>query len=145
MAHQAAMDFNIALHLNPVAPGQVQGTQEFVVLLLEDEPLIAMDIETSLGSAGFAVVTVVSCGQAIAWLDSHLPDVAIADIILRDGRCTEVAARLVEAKIPFIVHSGDRAVLEVGSPFLEAVWIEKPAPLDALLLAVQSAVGVHSA
>lgn len=36
-----------------------------VALLLEDEPLIAIDVELALGEAGFAVTTVASCAEAL--------------------------------------------------------------------------------
>lgn len=39
-----------------------------VALLLEDEPLIAIDIESELTEAGLSVFTVMSCAGAEEWL-----------------------------------------------------------------------------
>ena len=43
-------------------------TNTMVALLLEDEPLIAMEIEQTLQIAGFEVTTVSSCASALDWL-----------------------------------------------------------------------------
>jgi hypothetical protein len=44
-----------------------------VALLLEDEPLIAMDVELILGGAGFDVTTVTSSGKpTIGWPSAGL-------------------------------------------------------------------------
>ncbi|WP_051371497.1 response regulator [Mesorhizobium loti] len=58
------------------------------VVLLEDEPLIAIDIEDQLQSAGFNIVKVLStCAEALEWLQDHSPDIAILDLerSLRSG------------------------------------------------------------
>lgn len=98
-----------------------------VALLLEDEPFIALDIELILGGAGFDVTTVMSCEDANDWLAICRPDIVIVDIILRDGPCHKVVERLVEDKIPFIVHSGDHSSMHVDTPFAHGRWVSKPA------------------
>lgn len=97
-----------------------------VTLLLEDEPLIAMGIEDELECAGFVVSTAVSCEEANAWLDANVPDVVVVDIVLRDGQSCGVVARLIEAKIPFVVHSGDQPNMHAGTPYADGVWVSKP-------------------
>ncbi|MBU1334249.1 MAG: response regulator [Alphaproteobacteria bacterium] len=57
----------------------------FLALLLEDEPLIAMDMELLLQGAGLDVTTVASCEEANNWLEVRRPDIVIVDIMLRDG------------------------------------------------------------
>lgn len=97
------------------------------VLLLEDEPLIALDLEQTLHAAGFEVTTVSSCVDALEWLEVCRPDVVIVDIILRDGPCHAVVAWLVGQNIPFVVQSGDHPSLYADTPFAAGVWIGKPA------------------
>jgi DNA-binding response OmpR family regulator len=110
-----------------------------VVLLLEDESLIAMDMEMTLSSAGFDVSCVMSGAGAQAWLDRRVPDVVVVDIQLSDGHCTAVVSRLIAANIPFVVHSGDQADLYAETPFARGSWLTKPcAPED--LLRVTSAL-----
>lgn len=111
-----------------------------IALLLEDEPLISMDLEVTLGAEGFDVFTVMSCVEASSWLDKRVPDVVIVDIELRDGSCTEVVARLVETNIPFVVHTGEHPALHAGTSFAKGAWVGKPAAPDELIQAVRAAV-----
>lgn len=116
-----------------------RGANRAVALLLEDEPLISMDVEITLVDAGFEVHCAMSCKDANAWLDNHRPDVVIVDIVLRDGHCTEVVSRLLQAKIPFIVHSGDSPSTHIGTPFELGAWVAKPSIPNALLQAATAA------
>ncbi|WP_108462836.1 response regulator [Devosia naphthalenivorans] len=109
-----------------------------IALLLEDEPLIALDMEEMLGSAGFDVKTVMSCEQANEWLAICRPDIVIVDIELRDGTSDEVVERLVQNHIPFVVHSGEHPSMHVGTPFAHGRWISKPATPDELIDAARS-------
>ena len=108
------------------------------VLVLEDQPLVALDIEDVLMQFGFESIKVISsCIDAEHWLKHSSPDIAIIDIHLRDGICSHVAWMLADSAIPFIVHSalgthfsGDGSVFEKGR------WINKPSVPDQLRLAV---------
>jgi len=56
------------------------------VLIIEDEPLIALQIEEIVTSLGHRVVgTATTHSQAVALFDSHRPDLVLADIQLADG------------------------------------------------------------
>jgi two-component SAPR family response regulator len=50
------------------------------VLLLEDEPIIALDVEKLLQENGAdKVVTLSTCAEAIGWLGVNTPNIAIVD------------------------------------------------------------------
>jgi DNA-binding response OmpR family regulator len=112
--------------------------QAFLALLLEDEPLIAMDMELILQREGFDVTTVVSCEEANNWLEVRRPDIVVVDILLRDGPSHNIAERLIEDAIPFIVYSGDPASLHAETAFAQGRWISKPSPPDELIGAVRA-------
>ncbi|RKM87750.1 response regulator [Devosia naphthalenivorans] len=97
-----------------------------LALLLEDEALIAMDVEQALDSAGFAVATMLTCADAEQWLEAHRPDVVIVDIMLKDGTCEAIVSRLVQDHVPFVVHSGDVPSLHANTLFSRGVWVSKP-------------------
>lgn len=105
------------------------------VLLLEDEPFIAIDLEDTLLSAGVQrVVTMDSIALAGAWLEIDTPDLAIVDQRLRDGFCTQVVKELIERKVPFILYSGDpEATIAVEPAFGAGRWLSKPCQPDALI------------
>lgn len=113
-------------------------TNAAVALLLEDEPLIAIDIELILEGAGFDVTTVMSCAAANGWLDIFRPDIVVVDILLTDGPCNAIVEKLIEGNIPFIVHSGDHPSMHVGTPFAHGRWIGKPADGDELAAVAQA-------
>ena len=113
-----------------------------VALVLENDPLIWMDIEHTLRSAGFAVVTVMSLTDAKGWLERNKPDVAIVDILLRDGECWDTVIRLVGSTIPFVVYSGEQQARYAGTAFARGTWLGKPAePLELARAARAAAYG----
>ena len=101
-------------------------------LVVEDEALIGMALEASLEDAGFEVAgPFASNAAALAWLDAHTPDLALLDVLLRDGPCTRLVRALRQRGIPFAIYSG----LRPGSrpPELAAVrWLEKPVSREDL-------------
>jgi CheY-like chemotaxis protein len=78
------------------------------ILIVEDEPLIAMMLEDFLESLGHAVVgTCESVEEAIERVDAGGFDLAIIDVQLKDGKHVwPVADRLAEGGTPFIIATG---------------------------------------
>jgi len=115
-------------------------TTPLTALILEDEPLIALDLEDMLELAGFeATRTSDSCADALRWLEAETPSLALLDICLKDGLCTEVAALLKAKNIPFVICSG--AHPQDFSEFLSAEnWLSKPMSHAALLTALRDAL-----
>lgn len=76
------------------------------VLLVEDELLVALDIEQVLKTAGFRVLgPVSSVTSALALLKTEKPDAAILDLNLRGELVTPVARRLREMGVPFVLST----------------------------------------
>jgi DNA-binding response OmpR family regulator len=111
--------------------------QNTVALLLENEPIIAMDLELALKDEGFTVTFIMSCQEAADWLKDHSPDVAIVDIMLRDGPCHLIVETLSARGVPFLVHSGDPASMHEGTAFVKGTWLSKPVSAIKLALAAR--------
>ena len=110
------------------------------ILILEDEALIAMDLEYLLNDAGFADVTVLtSCAEGNDYLSEKTPALAIIDLHLKDGACNRIAEILVSRDIPFIVGSGSD-VNEAHEVFSVGIWISKPWEPAHMLSAVRKAL-----
>ena len=106
------------------------------VLILEDEPLIAMDLEDAVEKIGFASVTTLTRSEdATVWLESNCPTLAIIDIQLKDGPCVEVAETLDKRAVPFIVCSGAER-WEIHKAFRKGIWLPKPCDPVRLIDAV---------
>jgi hypothetical protein len=81
-----------------------------LVLLAEDEAIIAIDLEDSLKAAGFAVAgPFATIAETTAWLETGRPDVAILDHGLKDGLSDALARDLARRGVPTIIFTGHDA------------------------------------
>jgi DNA-binding response OmpR family regulator len=102
------------------------------VLIVEDQALVSMLVEDELTEAGYAIVGPFStCADALSWMRHDTPDLAILDVHLRDGPCTELALELQARQVGFAVFSGAMKT-HAAAIFQDAPWIEKPARLHQL-------------
>jgi len=64
------------------------------VLVVDDEPQILRGLQTMLRGAGYDVATAATAADALAAAAAHPPEAVILDLILPDGRGTDVAREL---------------------------------------------------
>ena len=102
-------------------------------LVVEDQTLIALSIETYLEEAGIAVASVDSLAKARTWLETNTADIAIVDFMLQDGSATELAGEFNRRAIPFVIYSGDPPRQSLPSGLQGVPWLEKPTNRDDLL------------
>lgn len=116
--------------------------QTSTILVLEDEPIIALDIEDTLERGGFAdIVMLRSCRDALEYLKVARPDAVLLDVHLSDGVCHAVAEVLDRMGIPFVVYSGlEPEIAEYADIFRQSQWLWKPALPEDLLAAVVACV-----
>jgi DNA-binding response OmpR family regulator len=109
-----------------------------VLLLAEEEPTIAILLTDKLQLMGYRVAgPFANCATALAWLATNTPDLAILDVHLGDGPCTEVAVELRQRNIPFVVCSGGEDLPDQVRELIRgAPIIEKPASLESILEAL---------
>jgi DNA-binding response OmpR family regulator len=109
-----------------------------LVLVLEDEALIALNVQDELQDAGYEVAGPFStCSAALEWLQTNTPDMAILDATLKDGPCREIALELSRREVPFLIYSGYQEDRQLLSEFDHITWIEKPVPSEVLVQACQ--------
>jgi DNA-binding response OmpR family regulator len=96
-------------------------------LVVEDQALIGMALEASLEDAGFKISGPFGrvC-DALKWLKTHTPDIALLDLVLGDGPCTQLATTLRERGVPFAIYSGVRPPAIRPPEFDGVPWLEKP-------------------
>ncbi len=91
------------------------------VLLVEDQFLIAMEVEEMLRALGAGeVVSCASVREALAAIERRRPECAVLDVSLGAENSDAVAQRLRELAVPYIFATGYDAVpsLEAGVPAL---------------------------
>ncbi|WP_162820893.1 response regulator [Microvirga calopogonii] len=111
-------------------------TDQPCCLVIEDQALIAMSIETYLEEAGMVVQTVGSTTEARVWLEANTADVAIVDFMLKDGPATELARELKRQAIPFLIYSGYPRCESMPAVLRRAPWLEKPTSREDLMKVV---------
>src|SRR5262249_48100413 len=104
-------------------PGKLDGKR---ILVIEDEPLVAMDLESSLTSAGCEVVGPAGTIEEAKSLAADGPfDAALLDVNLAGHAVDEIAAALTQKNCPFAFVTGyGREALPRG--FRDAVVLGKP-------------------
>ncbi len=105
------------------------------VLLVEDEPLIALDIEDALSAIGASVRVARSLGEARQGLaGGPPPDVVLLDVVLPDGRSFDLALEILAMGLPVAFLTG----YDHGIPaaLRNVTVVEKPFSTQALLAAV---------
>jgi DNA-binding response OmpR family regulator len=112
------------------------------ILIVEDELLIAMDLEIILQRHGWVVLgPAATVAEALRLLRTTLPSLAILDVTLRDGVVSPVAAALRDLGVPFIVSSAYERPEAVGGKVLAgAINVGKPIDESRLVAALQDAI-----
>lgn len=101
------------------------------ILVVEDQPLIALDITQELEAAGAAVTTTNTLKHALILVEHDDLAGAILDHALSDGDSSLLCARLKERDIPFIIYSGHTTFCGACK---DAVRVAKPAGNGELTL-----------
>jgi two-component system, response regulator PdtaR len=105
------------------------------ILIVEDEFLIAMELDITLRSAGYEVLGPASNVSAgLALLRAERPDAAVLDVNLAGEWVTPVAEVLRAMFVPFILTSAYGAAdLHAVSVLRDAVNVGKPSRSELLL------------
>lgn len=108
------------------------------VLIVEDDPIIAIDFEDRVLGLGVAGVrTVGSVAQALGAIAKRAPDFALLDVELIRETSFAVAERLVALKIPFVFVTGYGAEARIPPEFSSQPRLQKPCSSDALEAALK--------
>jgi two-component system, OmpR family, KDP operon response regulator KdpE len=113
------------------------------ILVVDDEPQIVRALQMKLRSEGYEVDTAGTAAEALAAAAARPPEAIVLDLLLPDGRGTDVARRLREwSNAPILVLSavGDEAekiaALDAGADD----YVTKPFSVDELLARLRAAL-----
>jgi CheY-like chemotaxis protein len=105
------------------------------ILILEDEPLVSLDVSEILIGVGARVERVETVRHALDRVDNGTIDAAVVDHRLRGEDSTDVCTRLMMRGIPFVVYSGATVLPESCR---HAPFLTKPADPKRLIAALES-------
>jgi CheY-like chemotaxis protein len=112
------------------------------VLIVEDDPIIALDFEaTILGVGVKAVRTAGNVAGALDLIADRAPDFALLDVSLIREKSFAIAERLEALKIPFIFITGYGADVSLPPAFAGRPRLPKPYSTDALKALLRSRAG----
>jgi two-component SAPR family response regulator len=113
----------------------------FLVLVVEDEFLLALDLELILLRHGWRVLGPArTVDEALLLLEAERPDVALLDVNLRGEMVTPVAETLRTLGVPFVLASAYNQ-LDLGAAVLaETPNVGKPTSERRLLAMLNKAV-----
>ena len=113
------------------------------ILIVEDEVLLAMELESDLEVNGHSVCgCAMSSGEALAMLQQQRPDLAFVDIHLKDGPSgVDVGRQLKAIGVPFVFMTGN--IKRIPDDFAGALGaIEKPYSVNGFRHALSYLVGI---
>ncbi len=112
------------------------------VLLVEDQLLIAMDVEQMLAAAGLTqVTTAASVPEALRRIAASAPDVAVLDVNLGVATSIPVAEDLQRRGIPFVFATGYGDSTMIPAAFAGVPVVRKPYGGPALTAAIAKVLG----
>lgn len=105
-----------------------------LVLVAEDEAIIALDVAMAIRDAGGQVAgPAASVKQALALIDTMPITAAILDVNLSDGDVSPVAEILLAAGIPIILQTGVGLPAELIARYPDLPVQIKPCPAESLV------------
>lgn len=107
------------------------------ILVVEDQPLIALDIAQELEAAGAAVTMTNTLKHALILVEHDGLCGAILDHALGGENSSLVCARLKDRGIPFLVYSGFDMV---DGACKDALHVSKPAADGVLVAALEALI-----
>jgi DNA-binding response OmpR family regulator len=109
------------------------------VLVVEDDPLLAMDLDATLVEAGAVVVSLCqTLDEAMVRADDDDFAVAVLDFGLGSDTVSPVARRLVNRGVPFVLYTGKSRHEPIMAEWRDCSIVEKPASSRALVSAVKT-------
>ena len=115
-----------------------------LVLVAEDEAVIALDVAMAIRDAGGKVAgPAASVKQALALIDTMSIGGAILDVNLSDGDITPVAQILLAAGIPTILQTGVGLPAELVARFPDLPVQIKPCASETLVAQLALLIADH--
>ena len=104
-----------------------------VILIVEDEPLIALDIKDAFEDAGAMAIIARTLTAALVEVEEPSLSAAIVDHALGDGNSAELCGRLTTRNVPFVTYSGFN---QLGATCNAGTHVNKPASSSVLVATV---------
>ncbi len=124
----------------PLGAKQSQGVtllQGLRILIVEDQSLVAMELQDYLEQAGATIVGPVGrLDRAVSKAESEKLDAALLDVDLHGERCWPAADALSDRGVPFVFTTGFSMGIVMPERFAERPTLTKPYREEDVLAAL---------
>jgi CheY-like chemotaxis protein len=119
----------------------MEGLMGVCVLIVEDEPIVALDLASILEDAGADVLGPALTLEAADRLseNGHIA-VAVLDIRLGAQTVDSVARKLHQRSVPIIFHTGHGSAAALKAQWPDSYFLLKPAKTEELLRMITAAL-----
>ncbi len=107
--------------------------QDRAILIVEDEPIISIDLARAFESAGAITAIAATLQHALVIAEDENLSAAVIDHVLSDGDTSPLCERLDERAVPFVVYSG---VGKVHGTCAKGAQVSKPEKPDVIVAKV---------
>ena len=107
------------------------------ILIVEDEPLIVLDMTQTLSCTQAQITSTNTLKHALILVEQDGLSAAILDHALGDGDSSALCERLNARGIPYIIYSG---FTHIGGPCKDAPQLSKPAMPETLVAAIEDLI-----
>lgn len=112
------------------------------ILLVEDDPLICLDLESSLSDLGAVVAAAPDVAAALRIMAASAPDFAVLDFELGSETSEPIARAASERQVPFLFLSGYSENDERFNRWPGVDVLVKPISAAAIARRIQEIIGV---
>jgi DNA-binding NtrC family response regulator len=102
------------------------------VLIVEDEPLIALELHNALNMAGGSILAATNIKEALELIAYAQICAAIVDVNLNGDDCSSICAALAKRSIPFLFYTGYSSAAALTA-WPHAPAISKPAASSTMV------------
>jgi CheY-like chemotaxis protein len=113
------------------------------ILIVEDEPLIALDVHSALSAAGASIIAASAAAEAIRLIGYAEVSAAIVDVQLGRENAAGVCEVLTQRQIPFAFYTGraEQTLLLAEWPDIQV--LRKPGTAEGIVTLIASLLGLR--
>ena len=108
------------------------------ILIVEDEPLVALDLHATLSTVGASLISAATSGEAIKLIGYADVSAAIVDVQLGREDATQVCNVLEQRRIPFVFYTGRAAETVLLAAWSTIPILKKPAKPQVIISALEA-------
>ena len=117
----------------------VLASQSIPILIVEDEPLVALEVHSALSAAGASLISAATASEAIRLIGYAEISAALVDVQLGNQSAARACDLLARRQVPLVFYTG-RAEKMFLAHWPDVKVLNKPASAEDIIAALVSAL-----